>query len=109
MKKGLVLYGNEVILKHMESNAFLKGIVQAAESGGDGAFKVQLGDNPCSMSIFQIKSHRTYIKDGDIVYFDDELQLFHPGSDCYTNFSQKADPIYLDDNSKQIIQPEKEH
>ena len=40
MKKGLVLYGNEVILKHMESNAFLKGIVQAAESGGDGAFKV---------------------------------------------------------------------
>jgi hypothetical protein len=34
--------------------------------------------------------------DGDKVYLDDLLQVYHKLSDCYVNFDETNQPIFLD-------------
>ena len=80
-----VKYGNEVIFKHVESQSFLRGILKAADIG-EGAFKVEVCESLSSNVIFKLTSHRSYERDDDVIYYDDPLQIYHPGSDCFTNF-----------------------
>ena len=47
--------------------------------------------------IFKLTSHRSYERDNDKIYYDDPLQIYHPGSDCFTNFVEADTPIFLDD------------
>ncbi len=54
-----------------------------------------------SQVIFQIRSHRTYEHEGNNVYYDDCLQLYHVKSDCYVNFPPDTNsPAFLDLNQK---------
>lgn len=90
-----MLYGAEVLFKHMESAAYLRGVLEAAETG-EGSFKLDLTDQLSSYLGFKIRSHRSYERDGDKVYLDDPLQIYHNSSDCYVNFNENYDKIFLD-------------
>lgn len=49
-----------------------------------------------SQLIFRITSHRTYEHENDKIYYNDALQIYHPGADCYMNFAETEDSIFLD-------------
>lgn len=50
-----------------------------------------------SQIIFKITTHRSYEHENDKIYYDDALQIYHPGADCFMNFWENTDdPIYLD-------------
>ena len=49
-----------------------------------------------SQAIFRIKSHRSYEHEGDPIYYDDALLIYHEGADCYMNFAENDSPIALD-------------
>jgi len=50
-----------------------------------------------SQIIFKINSHRTYEHEGNNVYYDDCLELYHISSDCYVNFPPDTNtPIFMD-------------
>ncbi|CAM6004637.1 unnamed protein product [Sphagnum balticum] len=77
IKKGEnVLYGAEAIFRHVESNSYLKGVQKAADSG-DGAFTIEVCPELSSQILWKIDSHRSYQHDGDPIYFDDELLIYH--------------------------------
>lgn len=40
-----------------------------------------------SKIIFKLTSHRSYERDKDVIYYDDALQIYHPGADCFMNFA----------------------
>lgn len=96
VRKGTeVLYGAEVLFKHVDSGGFLLGVLEAAESG-EGSFKLNLTDQLSSGLGFKIRSHRSYERDGDKVYLDDPLEIYHSSSDCYVNFNEGTDYVFLD-------------
>jgi hypothetical protein len=64
----------------------MKGVLKAADSG-DGAFTIEVCPDLSSQIVWKIRSHRSYQIDGDEIYFDDELLIYHEGSDCYMNFA----------------------
>ena len=37
-----------------------------------------------------------------MIFYDDPLQIFHVGSDCYTNFLESEDCIYLDSDERSV-------
>lgn len=88
-------YGAEAIFRHVESNSYLRGLQKAADSG-DGAFTIEVSPIPCSQIIWKIDSHRSYQHDGDDIYFDDELIIYHVFTDCFMNFAENDKSIYLD-------------
>jgi hypothetical protein len=95
-KKGeYVLYGAEAIFRHVESNGYLRGIQKAADTG-EGAFMIEVSPLPCSQVIWQINSHRSYQHDGDPIFFDDELLIYHMSTDCFMNFVLGDNVVYLD-------------
>lgn len=96
LKKGQnVPYGAEAIFRHVESDSYLKGLLKAADTG-DGAFTIEVCPQPSSKIIWKIDSHRSYQHDGDPIYFDDELLIYHVSTDCFMNFAENDRPIYLD-------------
>lgn len=46
--------------------------------------------------VWKIRSHRSYQHEGDPIYYDDYLQVYHEGLDCFMNFAENNKPIYLD-------------
>ena len=87
MKQGEnVLYGAEVIFRHVESNSYMRGLLKAADTG-DGAFTIEVSAQPSNQIIWKINSHRSYQKDGDPIYFDDELLNYYVSTDCFMNFA----------------------
>ena len=63
---------------------------------GEGAFKIDVTETLSSKIIFKLKSHRSYERENDKIYYDDALLIYHEGADCYMNFAEKDEPIYLD-------------
>ena len=95
-KKGEpILYGAEVIFRHVESNSYLRGLQKAADCG-EGAFMIEVSPLPCSQVIWQINSHRSYQHPGDLIFFDDELRIYHISTDCSMNFVLGDNVSYLD-------------
>ena len=95
-KKGEnVLYGAEAIFRHVESNGYLRGQQKAADTG-EGAFLIEVSPLPCSQVIWKINSHRSYQHDGDPIFFDDELLIYHMSTDCFMNFVLGDNVVYLD-------------
>jgi hypothetical protein len=90
-----VKYGNSVLFLHVESQSYLRGILKAADTG-EGAFRVEVEKSLSSQVVFKLTSHRSYEHDDDKIYYDDPLQIYHPKSDCFTNFAEDSLPIYLD-------------
>ncbi len=87
LKKGQnVPYGAEAIFRHVESDSYLRGLLKAADTG-DGAFTIEVSPLPSSQIIWKIDSHRSYQHDGDPIYFDDELLIYHVSTDCFMNFA----------------------
>ena len=100
LKKGNnVLYGAEAVFRHVESNSFLRGLHKAADTG-DGAFTIEVSPQPHSQIVWKIDSHRSYQHDGDDIYFDDELLIYHVYTDCYMNFAENDKNIYLDEHEE---------
>ena len=56
---------------------------------------IDLTENLSSKIIFKLKSHRSYERENDKIYYDDALLIYHEGADCYMNFAEKDEPIYL--------------
>lgn len=81
-----IRYGSEVIFKHVESQSYLRGILKAADTG-EGAFKIEVTEKLSSQLIFRLTSHRSYEHENDKIYYDDALQIYHPGADCFMNFT----------------------
>jgi hypothetical protein len=79
--------------------------MKAADTG-DGAFKIEVAEGVSSNAIFRIRSHRSYEHEGDPIYFDDALLIFHDGADCFMNFAENDTPIKLDKDFE-IAQAEK--
>jgi hypothetical protein len=79
-----------VLFKHVDSGGYLLGVLEAAESG-EGSFKLNLTDQLSSYLGFKIRSHRSYEREGDKVYLDDPLQIYHSSSDCFVNFNDGSD------------------
>jgi hypothetical protein len=73
---GEIKYGAEVVFRHVESNSFLRGVMKAADTG-DGAFRIEVNDSVSSYAVFKIKSHRSYEHEGDPIYYDDALLIYH--------------------------------
>ena len=65
-------FGSEVVFRHVESKAYLQGIIKAADTG-EGAFKIEITETLSSFVIFKIQSHRSYENENDKVYYDDTL------------------------------------
>lgn len=84
-----------MIFRHVESQSFLRGILEAADTS-EGAFKIEVTEHLSSQIIFKITSHRSYEKDNEIIYYDDALLIYHGGADCFMNFVDKDEPIHLD-------------
>jgi hypothetical protein len=94
------------VFKHVESQEYLCGVLKAADIG-EGAFKLELKTHVSSQIIFQVRSHRTYEHEGNNVYYDDCLQLYHVKSDCYVNFPPDTEsPAFLD-KSFRLVEPGK--
>jgi hypothetical protein len=91
-----------VLFKHVDSGGYLLGVLEAAESG-EGSFKLNLTDQLSSYLGFKIRSHRSYEREGDKVYLDDPLQIYHSSSDCFVNFNDGSDYVFLD---KEFERPE---
>jgi hypothetical protein len=90
-----VLYGAEAIFRHVESNSYMRGLLKAADTG-DGAFTIEVSPQPSKQIIWKINTHRSYQHDGDPIFFDDELLIYHVSTDCYMNFADNDTVIYLD-------------
>ena len=102
-----MLYGAEAIFRHVESNSYLRGLLKAADTG-DGAFTIEVSPEPSSQIIWKIGSHRSYQFDGDSIYFDDELLIYHVSTDCYMNFAENDKEIYLDTHPELTPPPEED-
>lgn len=100
-----MIYGSEVVFRHVESNGYLAGVMRAADSG-DGAFTIEVAESLSTQVIWKIKSHRSYQHDGDAIYFDDELLIYHEDTDCSMNFEEKDNAIYLDREEEKQREPE---
>ncbi len=84
------------MFRHVESQEYLCGVLKAADIG-EGAFKLELRAELSSQILFQIRSHRTYEHEGNNIYYNDCLQIYHKSSDCYVNFPPNTnDPAFLD-------------
>lgn len=57
---------------------------------------IEVSSIPCSQVIWKIDSHRSYQHDGDSIYFDDELLIYHMSTDCFMNFVLGDNVAYLD-------------
>lgn len=57
---------------------------------------IEVSPLPSSQVIWKINSHRSYQHDGDPIFFDDELLIYHVSTDCYMNFVCNDSTIYLD-------------
>jgi len=57
---------------------------------------IEVSPEPSSKVTWKIGSHRSYQQDGDFIYFDDELLIYHVSTDCYMNFSENTKIAYLD-------------
>ena len=101
-----VIYGAEVIFKHIESGEYLSGVFKAADIG-EGAFKLQLAKDLSSQLIFKLISHRSYEQEGNKIYYDDCLRIYHVKSDCYMNFPDTEVSIILD-RQYEVVKFEKE-
>ncbi len=96
LKKGYeALYGAEAVFRHVERNSFLRGLHKAADTG-DGAFTIEVSPQPHSQIVWKIDSHRSYQHDGDDIYFDDELLIYHVYTDGYMNFAENDKNTDLD-------------
>jgi hypothetical protein len=73
----------------------MRGLLKAAEAG-DGAFTIEVSEQPSNQIIWKINSHRSYQQDGDPIFFDDELLIYHVSTDCFMNFADRSNIIYLD-------------
>lgn len=79
-----------------------------AASAGEGAFKIEVSPNLSSFVIFKLVSPRTFENENDTIYFNDALQIYHPSSDSYMNFSQTDETIALDiQYGSEVYQAEK--
>lgn len=59
-----ILFGDDVIFKHVDSGTYLSGSVRCSD-GGLGSFKVELSESLSSMLVFKLLPFRSYEKDGD--------------------------------------------
>lgn len=58
--------------------------------------------------VFKILSPRTFENENDKVYYNDALQIYHPSSDSFMNFSQSGEMIPLDIKyGSEVYQPQK--
>ena len=70
--------------------------MKAADTG-DGAFKIQVTESLSSQALFRLRSHRSYEHEGDKIYCDDALLIYHESADCFMNFADNDKPIPLDE------------
>jgi hypothetical protein len=73
----------------------MRGLQRAADTG-EGAFMIEVNPMPSSQVVWKINSHRSYQHDGDPIFFDDELLIYHVSTDCFMNFVYNNSMIYLD-------------
>lgn len=82
-----VVYHASIIFRHVETGWYLRGFLEAAQSG-EGSFKLAMTKDLSGELTFQIQSHRSYENEGNKVYLDDPLQIYHLKSDCFMNFDE---------------------
>ena len=61
---------------------------------------IEVSPLPCSQVIWKIDSHRSYQHPGDLIFFDDELRIYHISTDCSMNFVLGDNVSYLDNPIK---------
>ncbi|CAD8193240.1 unnamed protein product [Paramecium pentaurelia] len=92
-----VLFGQEIVLKHYDSEYFLVGSYKCSEQSME-AFQVSLSSKPSSQALFRIEAYQTYQKDGQLIYFDEPFLLVNTKQQFCLDFIEK--PIqWLDDES----------
>ena len=89
-----ILFGAEVIFKHIDSEEYLFGSYQCSDFSTD-AFKVQLVKLLSSSTVFQILPYQTFQQEGHPIYIDEPVVLCHVKSQCKLDFIR--DPrVFID-------------
>lgn len=82
-----IIFGAEVMFKHIDSDQYLMGSYQCSEFSPD-AFKLQLTDLLSSQNIFKLQPYQTFQKEGHPIYIDEPLIVLHMKSKCKLDFIQ---------------------
>lgn len=81
-----IIFGNEIILMHLDSELFLCSSTSCSDSTTDG-YKLKMKQRLTSAEIFKIMPANNYEKIGDDVYLDNPIVLINQKTKCYLEFS----------------------
>lgn len=90
-----IIFGSEVIFKHIDSDQYLLGSYKCSEFSTD-AFKLELTKYLSSLAIFKIQPYHSYQKDGQQIFLDEPVIIQHEKSKCLLDFVQDQ-RIFIDE------------
>lgn len=90
-----ILFGSEIIFKHVESDTYLMCSDQCSDFRTD-AFKLELSTSLSSAVIFKIIPFHSYQQDGQSIHFDEPLRIQSEGQRFWID-SVKGKEVFIDE------------
>lgn len=90
-----IIFGSEVLFKHIDSDQYLLGSYKCSEFSTD-AFKLELTKYFSSLGIFKIQPYHSYQKDGQQIFLDEPVMIQHEKSKCLLDFVREQ-RIFIDE------------
>ncbi|KAM3129578.1 hypothetical protein pb186bvf_018329 [Paramecium bursaria] len=96
-----IIFGAEVIFRHLDSGYWLQGSYQCSEFAID-AFKLMIVDQLNTQILFRLMPHQKYQKEGQQIFLQEPLLIVHEKTKCKIDYVDSI--IFLDKQFKNIEQ-----